>query len=382
MTPPERRSNPSSGARSPTGISNRRTTNSTATARRYGRLWQYAKITGDRAWLEKVYPQMLRASRWTMKARRKAPADSPFAGLLPAAFADGEFLYDRKHHIVGYDLWNLRGMLCTADAARWLGKDVRCEGTSRRSRGISQGDRRRREADRRGLLSRQLGEGRNVLGQHRNALADGTVRRRRSARDRNDPPGAKVLGGGFTEGTIHWVGLPEDAIHPYMSAYTTMASLARGEDEQVVEDFYWYLLHSTAAHAFPEGIHYKRQFAWGDTIPHGTGASNYAILLRHMLVHEQGRRTALAGRRARLVAGRRAGQSASRTPRPISARMSLLVHGTPCGRRSPTDQARAKSAQADCAPSAGVASVERHALPALTSSCGPIRRRGGTSPRS
>ncbi len=85
-------------------------------------LWQYAKITNDRAWLEKVYPAMLRAARWTMKARRKAPADSPFVGLLPNAFADGEFLYDRKHHIVGYDLWNLRGILCTADAARWLGK--------------------------------------------------------------------------------------------------------------------------------------------------------------------------------------------------------------------------------------------------------------------
>ena len=45
----------------------------------------------------------------------------------------------------------------------------------------------------------------------------------------------------------------EEAIHPYMGAYTTMADLVRGEDEQVVEDFYWYLLHSTAAHAFPEG---------------------------------------------------------------------------------------------------------------------------------
>ena len=67
-----------------------------------------------------------------------------------------------------------------------------------------------------------------------------------------------------------------------------MASLARGEDEQVVEDFYWYLLHSTAAHAFPEGIYYKRRFAWSDTIPHVTGAANYAFMLRHMLIHERG----------------------------------------------------------------------------------------------
>ena len=75
-------------------------------------------------------------------------------------------------------------------------------------------------------------------------------------------------------------------IHPYLSAYTTMASLERGEDQQVVADFYWYLLHSTAAHAFPEGIYYQRRFAWSDTIPHVTGASNYALMLRHMLIHE------------------------------------------------------------------------------------------------
>ncbi len=73
-----------------------------------------------------------------------------------------------------------------------------------------------------------------------------------------------------------------------MGAYTTMADLVRGRHEQVVEDFYWYLLHSTAAHAFPEGIYYKKRMAWNHTIPHVTGACNYAIMLRHMLVHEAG----------------------------------------------------------------------------------------------
>ena len=97
------------------------------------------------------------------------------------------------------------------------------------------------------------------------------------------------FGGGFHEGTIRWCpGTARSAIHPYMSSYTTMASLVRGDHEQVVEDFYWYLLHSTAAHAFPEGIFDRRRFAWSDTIPHATGASNYAVILRHMLVHEQG----------------------------------------------------------------------------------------------
>ena len=51
-------------------------------------------------------------------ARRQAPAESPFAGVLPNALADGEYLWDGKFHIVGYDFWNLRGMFCTAAAAR------------------------------------------------------------------------------------------------------------------------------------------------------------------------------------------------------------------------------------------------------------------------
>jgi hypothetical protein len=95
--------------------------------------------------------------------------------------------------------------------------------------------------------------------------------------------------GGYVEGIIRW-GTPKlkPAIHPYMGAYTTMNDLRRGLDEQVVEDFYWYLLHSAATHAFPEGIYYQERTAWGETIPHVTGASNYALLLRHMLVDEIG----------------------------------------------------------------------------------------------
>src|SRR5204862_48922 len=69
---------------------------------------------------------------------------------------------------------------------------------------------------------------------------------------------------------------------------TTMASLIRGEHDRFVEEYYWYLLHSTAAHAFPEGIFFGRRFAWSDTIPHATGAANFAFLLRHALLHEQG----------------------------------------------------------------------------------------------
>jgi hypothetical protein len=258
-------------------------------------LWQYAKITGDRAWLEKAYPQMLRAARWTIKTLGEVPADSPFPGVLPAALADGEYLWAGKNRIVGYDLWNFRGLICTADAARMLGKDADAKELA------SAAEDYRKAIDaackKTGvdyfppsweLAGTFWGNTETLWPTELFPVDDprviATIRQAR-----------KGLGGGFIEGTIQWIPDPskpvpqgQGVIHPYMSAYTTMASLARGEDEQVVEDFYWYLLHSSASHAFPEGLYYEKRVAWHHLIPHVTGAANYAFILRHMLVHEKG----------------------------------------------------------------------------------------------
>jgi len=250
-------------------------------------LWQFYKITGDRAWLETVYPAMRRAVDWTMQARREAPADSPTAGVLPKALADGEFLWAGENHIVGYDFWNLRGMLCTADAARILGKAAEAASLTQEAALY------RAAIDaawkRTGLAHFPPSwEGAGTHWGNTETLWPTEIFDRQDPRvDALIEHVRKDFGGGYVEGTIRWLGQP-DAIHPYMGAYTTMADLVRGNDEQVAQDFYWYLLHSTAAHAFPEGIYFKRRFAWNDTIPHVTGACNYALMLRHMLLHEEG----------------------------------------------------------------------------------------------
>jgi len=252
-------------------------------------LWQFYKISGDRAFLQQVYPNMMRAMQWTMQARRKASADSPFAGLLPPGPADGECLWDGKHHIVGYDLWNLRGMLCTADAARILGKKA----DEKELRAEIKDYRRAIEA-----AHKQTGldhfppswEGRGTHWGNTETLWPTELFSRDDPRvDASIRYVREEFAGGFIEGTIQWKGGGDtQAIHPYMGAYTVMADMIRGRHEQVVEDFYWYLLHTTAAHAFPEGIYYQNRMAWNHTIPHVTGACNYAIMLRHMLVHEAG----------------------------------------------------------------------------------------------
>jgi len=250
-------------------------------------LWQYWKITGDRAFLQRVYPRMLRAVHWTMQARRATSA--PFTGVLHAAPADGECLWEGRHHIVGYDLWNLRGMLCTADAATALGETEDAEQL------LAEAAAYRRDID---AMWKKTGLPHFPPSWEKDGTHWGNTETLWPTElfARDDPRVAALsrhvredFAGGFIEGTIQWKGRGNvEAIHPYMGAYTTMTDLIRGQHEQVVEDFYWYLLHSTAAHAFPEGIYYKKRMAWSHTIPHVTGACNYAIMLRHMLLHEAG----------------------------------------------------------------------------------------------
>jgi cytidylate kinase len=191
-------------------------------------LWQFHKITGDRAWLARAYPQMRKAVDWAMRARRQAPADSAWAGLLPPAPADGENLWDGKHHIVGYDLWNLRGMLCTADAAAILGKKDDAERLAREA------------AEYRAAIEaawKKTGLAHFPPSWEKDGTHWGDTETLWPTElfPPDDPRVAASIdevrhrfAGGFAEGTLRWTGQP-DVIHPYMSAYTTMASLARGE---------------------------------------------------------------------------------------------------------------------------------------------------------
>lgn len=251
-------------------------------------LWQFYRVTGDREWLANVYPALRKGAVWIQAARRQAEAGSPFHALLPAALADGEYLWAGKNHIVGYDFWNLRGLLCVVEAARVLGNETDAKAFDVEAREY------RQAID---AAWKRTGLSHFPPSWEKDGTHWGNTETLwpTAIFDRSDPRVAQTMkevrerfGGGFVEGTIRWCPGRVSAIHPYMSSYTTLASLTLGDHEKVVEEFYWYLFHSTAANGFPEGIYYKRRFAWGHTVPHLLGAAQYANLLRHMLVDEQG----------------------------------------------------------------------------------------------
>jgi len=209
--------------------------------------------------------------------------------LLPAAPADGEYLWEGKNHIVGYDLWNLRALLCAADTARQLGLSAEAGLFGREARAF------RADID---AAWRKTGlpylppswEKDGTPWGNTEILWPTPVLERDDARVAALSRFVRTeYAGGYREGVIRWVAPKvRPVIHPYMGAYTSLNDLENGRDEDVVRDLYAYLLHSSATHAFPEGVHYEQREAWDETIPHATGASNYALLLRHMLVHEAG----------------------------------------------------------------------------------------------
>jgi len=86
-------------------------------------LWaatRHARLTGDRAWLETVWPRIQRGFAHIVSLRRLASADAsaPNCGLIPEGFSDGGLGGRYPEYTNVY--WTLVGMKAAVEAARWL----------------------------------------------------------------------------------------------------------------------------------------------------------------------------------------------------------------------------------------------------------------------
>jgi hypothetical protein len=82
---------------------------------------RHAQLTGDRAWLRSVWPNVERGFEFIKAMRRLPPADAPNAGLIPDGFSDGG-LADRVPEYTNI-YWTMAGMRAAVEAAHWLGND-------------------------------------------------------------------------------------------------------------------------------------------------------------------------------------------------------------------------------------------------------------------
>jgi len=248
-------------------------------------LYAHCALTGDLVWLEEVYPAAAKAISWLQRSRQKnVRFDSPYFGILFASIADGENLMRTPKHIVGYDLWNLHGVDCVARMAEALGK----KSEAREYRQLFHTykaciEKALKKAGADWFPPTYEGVGTswgNLTMIHPTRLFD--------------PWDARVtktlenVRAGFVEGTIRWGEEEKRAIHPYMGTYVTNSEVIRGEQEKAIDHFYHFLAHTTSTHGFPEGVYFEKRTAWGDTVPHLWAGAQYIILLRNMLLHEDG----------------------------------------------------------------------------------------------
>lgn len=245
-------------------------------------LWERYRLSRDREWLARVYAAMRRSAEWIRTAR--AAGDDEYPGVLPRALADGEFLWDGSCHIVGYDLWNLRGLDCVRRAAAELGRPGDALSLATEHQEYLAAFTARLDAQPRPDLPPSY-EGRGTSWGNLTASYPTRVL---------PPDHPRVVATlerereGFVEGTIRWMPQDRKAIHPYMSTYITNTELLRGRQERVVDDFYHMLAHTTAMQGFPEGVYYESRTGWSNTLPHQWASAQYMILLRNMLLREEG----------------------------------------------------------------------------------------------
>jgi hypothetical protein len=258
-------------------------------------LVEYGLLSGDRAWLEKVYPAIAKSVAFIRSSRRgEVDPDSPFYGILPKAPADGENLWAGNNHIVGYDWWNLRAVQSAAEAARVLGREGDAaawqeEFEDYRSAIL-------RAVDRTGLpyippsYEKEGTHWGNLEAVFPTPLIDPRDHRMTATLDFVRDSFGRREGGtaGFIEGVMQWTPAT-NAIHPYMSLFVTNSHIVRDEQEKSVDGFYSFLLHSSSTQGFPEGVYYRKREAWGDTLPHLWAAALYVTTLRDMIIREEDR---------------------------------------------------------------------------------------------
>jgi Bacterial alpha-L-rhamnosidase 6 hairpin glycosidase domain len=85
-------------------------------------LCRYARMTGDKAWLERHWWRITQGLEWLRKLREQTLADpnSVAYGLFPPGFADGGLGGLNLEY--GSVYWSLIGVRAAAEAAQWLGK--------------------------------------------------------------------------------------------------------------------------------------------------------------------------------------------------------------------------------------------------------------------
>jgi len=241
----------------------------------------YYQFSHDRAFAHSVFPAVLRAVHWLERARESDPLH-----LMPATNPhDAEFT-KVVAHVSGHNFWGLDGLRGAIILAKAVGTDQ---------------DVREFQQDYNNYHEVLINKLREVTSEDNGYI----------------PPGIDVQGGQdwgnmdtlypevllppfdpMVTGTIratrakYGEGLMTYAgrLHHYITMKNTEAELVRGEQEQAVKDLYAVLVHTSSTNAGWEvgPLPWTTRDFGEDLAPHGWFAAEYIILLRNMLLREEG----------------------------------------------------------------------------------------------
>lgn len=246
-------------------------------------LWaigQHYLITGDKDFARRYFPAVEKAMNWLTEERKKDPLH-----IMPSVhdLKDNELI---QGHVTGHNFWALGGIKHAIAMAQGLGETEKAEQFKRQYDDYMEHFKLALNAAAQkagGYIPPGLdGQGGHDWG---NMMAVYPIQ----TLDPCDPLVTKtlqVMRGKYKEGLMTFNGL----LHHYLTMKNTETEVIRGGQQQVLDEFYSILLHTSSTHA---GFEFAitpwgdRDFHWNLT-PHGWFAAKFRTLLRNMLVREQG----------------------------------------------------------------------------------------------
>ena len=247
-------------------------------------LWafgQHVELTKDQQFARRFFPYVEAAVTWLKEARKEDPLH-----LMPVTTpGDAELI---SGHVTGQNFWALLGLRSAISLAESAGETQAAEDYRKEYDDFHAALYDRLEevtAETDGVIPPGLDGGMegefwgNLIGVAPSGVLDPfdpmVTATQKAAKEK------------FKEGLMTY---KTDFLHHYLTTYVTETDLARGDQEAVLEQFYSILAHTTSTHA---GWEWSVR-AWADRdfgrnlSPHGWFAARFRILLRKMLIREDG----------------------------------------------------------------------------------------------
>lgn len=251
-------------------------------------LWSFGehyRRTHDQAFAQQVFPTIVRAVDWLEKARR---ADS--LHIMPVSdVKDNEYV---AAHLTGYNFLALGGLQSAIEIARATGheqeaKRFQADYEDYRATFFKLLDQATTQDG--GYIPPALNGGSWKGTDWGNLLAVTPVPVL-DPRDSRVTATLKRVQSRYQEGIATYTE-PDDGqyLHHYLTIKNTLTELIRGEQNQVMREFYAELLHTSSTHG---GFEYAirpwgmRDFQ-GNLAPHGWFSADYRNLLRNMMLREE-----------------------------------------------------------------------------------------------